>query len=491
MTFEGTRFADTLIGSNGNDTLRGRGGDDVLRGKNKHDLLLGGNGNDFLKGDNGNDELRGGRDNDTLEGGRGNDTLRGGQGNDKLDGGKGHDELRGAAGNDTLIGGRGIDSLFGGLNNDVFQLINLDQGELINGGRDDNEGVADDASDINTGDTLDLSSLDLNQVENILVDLDTRNQGALNGNPPESQNGVLRVTRNGKELEIEVRNVENIIGSSFSETLFGNNENNVILGGDGDDTIHPFGGADFVDGGEGTDILLLNAANAGVTIDLEAGTAGSNTFINFENASGSANFDDNIFGDGFTNELLGNGGNDLLNGRGGSDTLTGGEGADTFAFDGDPFDGTDVSAEGRQIVGNEDFITDFDFAKDKYSFDASDFGVFDKVNFVALDANAEDAVIAPGSNVIVLLNSDNDNDPNTPVLAGTAANQIAELTIEDEAGFFVYFNSNLQLNRLVYSSNLNDAYADLKIVSRQTDLIGGDAINALGNFSADNFEFVA
>lgn len=70
-----------------------------------------------------------------------------------------------------------------------------------------------------------------------------------------------------------------------------------------------------------------------------------------------------------------------------------------------------------------------------------------------------------------------------------SAEQIAELTSEDGAGFFVYYNSELDFSRLVYSTNLNDPTADLKIISRQTNLTGQDAIAALDNFSADNFEF--
>ncbi|MEO1522357.1 MAG: calcium-binding protein, partial [Cyanobacteria bacterium J06633_2] len=207
------------------------------------------------------------------------------------------------------------------------------------------------------------------------------------------------------------------------------------------------------------------------------------------------NFALDVVGDDGNNTLIGTsgrdvidglGGNDIIDGLGSSDTLTGGDGADTFAFSGDPFDGADVSAPGRQIVGNEDFITDFDFANDQYRFNADDFGV-DSLNFFALDGTAPGAEISGDANVIVLLNSDNDNNPDTPFLAGTAAAQIAELTTDDRAGFFVYFNSNLQLNRLVYSTNLSDASADLKILSRQTDLVGQDAIDALSNFSADNF----
>ena len=198
-----------------------------------------------------------------------------------------------------------------------------------------------------------------------------------------------------------------------------------------------------------------------------------------------------ILGDAENNELVGTEGNDLLFGDLGSDTITGGAGMDIFAYAGDPFEGEDVSAPERQIIADEDFITDFNFAEDKYRFNPTDFGISDEVNFTGIDANAPDALINPGTNVVTLLNSDNDNNPDTPFIAGTAANQIAELTTEDGAGLFVYHNSDLGVNRLVYSSNLNDASADLKVISRQTDLTGDDAIDALSDFSADNFEFEA
>ena len=182
-------------------------------------------------------------------------------------------------------------------------------------------------------------------------------------------------------------------------------------------------------------------------------------------------------------------GDDILDGGAGSDTLTGGEGEDVFAFSGDPFDGLDVSAPGRQVSGDEDFITDFDFDNDRYRFDVANFGLFDStVNFLSLDANAVGATISDDANVIVLQNA-NDGDPNTPFSAVAAAEQIASLTDESRAGFFVYFNTNLGVNRLVYSADLSDANADLSIVSRQTDLTDDDAIAALANFTADNFEF--
>jgi len=340
---------------------------------------------------------------------------------------------------------------------------------------------ATSAADINTGDTIDLSGL----TEAASVDLDVVNQGALNGNPTPSQEGSLTV---GGQVATLIE-VENVIGTGFDDTLFGNQESNVILGGAGNDNIHPFGGVDFVDGGDGVDTLNLSGAT-GLTIDLAAGVAGPNTFVNFENVLGSVNGNDVILGDAGVNDLNGRDGDDVLNGRGGADILTGGAGADLFGFNGDPFDGMDVSAAGRQIIGSEDFVTDFDFASDAYQLDAGNFGISGDVSFFAVDANtAAPGAVPDDTNVIVLLNSDNDGDPATPFLAGTAANQIADLVDTDGAGFFVYFNSNLGVNRLVYSLNLNDANADLKIVSRQTDLTDQDAIDALGNFSAANFVF--
>ncbi|MEO1679704.1 MAG: calcium-binding protein [Pseudomonadota bacterium] len=360
---------------------------------------------------------------------------------------------------------------------DVFALNAVVDGATVDGNIDNNGNAAVSEADIATGDTIDLSGLS----DGVSVDLDASNQGALNP-APESQIGTL----SQGDATVALVDIENVIGTEYNDTLFGNNEANVILGGAGDDNIHPFGGTDFVDGGEGTDVLNLSAAT-GITVDLAAGVAGPNTFVNFENVLGSVNGDDIILGDASGNDLNGRGQNDILDGRGGSDTLTGGDGEDTFAFSGDPFDGADVSADGRQIIGNEDFITDFDFGQDTFAFNATDFGV-DALHFASADANAPGAADAlDGANVIVLQNADSDGDPDTPFLAGTAANQIADLVDEDGAGFFVYFNTNLDLNRLVYSENLNDATADLKIVARQTDLTGQDAIDALGEYSADNF----
>lgn len=157
--------------------------------------------------------------------------------------------------------------------------------------------------------------------------------------------------------------------------------------------------------------------------------------------------------------------------------------AATIRFDTDPFDGsTALETPGRQIIGDELFLDAFSVDEDVFSFDPDVFGV-ETLSFF----NGFGADLTGNPNAIVLQDSDPDADPSTPFLAGTAANLIAEQLDTDGAGFFVYFNTNLQLNRLVYSTNLNDNTADLKILARVLTPLGDGAIAALPTFTADNF----
>ena len=56
-------------------------------------------------------------------------------------------------------------------------------------------------------------------------------------------------------------------------------------------------------------------------------------------------------------------------------------------------------------------------------------------------------------------------------------------------GFFIYFNQGLDLPRLVFSTDLNDPTADLKILFRMTNLTGQGGRDAMPTFTASNFEF--
>jgi|GEM_PF-4944791 len=64
------------------ENLIGSWGNDALYGTDLNNSLIGGYGNDWLDGRDGNDNLQGGGGNDRLYGGTGNDTMTGGQGDD-------------------------------------------------------------------------------------------------------------------------------------------------------------------------------------------------------------------------------------------------------------------------------------------------------------------------------------------------------------------------------------------------------------------------
>jgi PEP-CTERM motif len=93
-----------------------------------------------------------------------------------------------------------------------------------------------------------------------------------------------------------------------------------------------------------------------------------------------------------------------------------------------------------------------------------------------------------GVNTIVLQTFDNDADPITPFGAGNAANLIAGQITTPGPGFFIYFNSGLNLPRLVYSTDLDDNQADLKVLFRMTNLLGQPG--ALATFNESNFEII-
>lgn len=152
--------------------------------------------------------------------------------------------------------------------------------------------------------------------------------------------------------------IENVSGSIYSDTLAGDNNPNVLDGDSGRDSLYGRGGDDtlradmadyVVDGGSGTDTLVMSyASGLAVTLNNDGtGTAvsGSATvqLANIENVSiadNAASGLDSVFGNpgailrgnSLNNELRGSNANDTLNGGDGNDTLFGGAGSDTFIF---------------------------------------------------------------------------------------------------------------------------------------------------------------
>jgi Ca2+-binding RTX toxin-like protein len=167
-------------------------------------------------------------------------------------------------------------------------------------------------------------------------------------------------------------------------TLFGTANPDVLVGGAGNDLIYGSAGSDRLDGGAGIDTVDYHSSTAGVTIDLNAGTAagglaGGDRIANFENVNGT-DYNDTLLGSAAGNVLTAGAGNDKLDGRagndtlvsgGGSDRLIGGAGADqmTGGKGGDWF----VFLSGDSTPAAMDTITDFNYAEG----DRMDLSMFD------------------------------------------------------------------------------------------------------------------
>ena len=334
-------------GGDGNDLLNGEAGNDVLIGGSGNNVFDGGLGRDtvdYSNAENGvvvnlTDAIAtnngyGGRDiifstenitgsafDDNIVGNAQRNIFNGGDGKDVLDGGLGNDELIGGSGNDELIGGPGIDVLIGGSGDNV-----------LDGG----------SGSIDTADYSDAKN-------GVVVNLTT---GAATNNGNGGSDGLI--------------NIENVIGSAFTDNITGNSGDNTINGGGGIDNLDGKDGNDVLIGGSGNNVLdggsdidtadYSNAKN-GVVVNLFTGVAtnngngGKDTLISIENVTGSA-FNDVLLGGLVNHVLTGGAGNDIIEGGTGNDILFGGPGEDTLrGFSGqDRYKYTNIDECGDTIV---------------------------------------------------------------------------------------------------------------------------------------------
>ena len=332
---------DTLHG----DVLTGNDADNILDGLSGHDTLDGGGGNDTLYGREGFDVLYGSDGDDLLQGQGGNDTLYGGAGDDALVGGDGRDVLYGGEGNDSLVGGNTTDPA-----------SSIPIWDTLNGGAG-----ADVLTGYGLGEVADYAG-------SLAVEIDLNNVIQVQGNGAAGNDAI------GDELH----DILNVSGSSFADTLIGNEHDNyfwgqqgddLLIGGAGADSLRGDEGDDILEGGAGGDVLFGGAghdiasyrnAAAGVLVDMNDqnkepllypdGQAGAG--VDGEEHGDHLFYIDGVWGsdhgdtllgrdtnwDGQYNmssndELHGFGGDDSLKGLGGDDSLYGGDGHDTLFGD--------------------------------------------------------------------------------------------------------------------------------------------------------------
>ena len=366
-TFRGTQGADQISGAGGNDSLSGNNGDDWISGGDGDDTLNGGTGNDsFVLGSaapgldsfvggtgddrvlfdqpltalprlilnptasveiieaaeptlysgDGNDfwdlsgvtsyaaplsinlglgadslfgalaadQILGGDGNDSLSGNGGDDVLQGGNDNDTLLGGVGDDSLKGDTGNDSLTGGDGADTMVGGAGDDIFTV-----------------GTGDRVTETATG-------------------------------------GSDSILLQGVTSYHLAAQVEDLVASGpAAVTLWGNDQDNTITSGSGDDRIDGMAGADIMAGGAGDDTYVVDSLADQV---IEGSTTGRDTVRTdlatytlaqrVETLVGTSATGQALSGNVLSNTVIGGAGADTLSGGGGDDLLRGGAGNDLY-----------------------------------------------------------------------------------------------------------------------------------------------------------------
>ena len=361
---------DSIVGYGGNDSIWGLSGDDYIVGGTGADALHGGPGTDWAGyynsttgvvaslaagvGVGGEAEgdtyfsienlVGSGGYADALVGNDGDNSLSGFGGDDFLDGGDGDDTLEGGSGNDTLKGGGGADVLMG------------------NEGHPFDEGI----------DTVSYYE----SPEGVIVALGV--------------NGGAGGDAEGDTFE----GIENLTGSIYADTLWGDDGINELMGMDGNDALKGFGGADSLDGGNGNDTLDgmdgADTLNGGTGADTMLGGTGDDAYY-VDNADDEVidvagqGFNDRVRtstsyslapgsevemlettdptaataislgGNEYANTIIGNAGTNIIVGGAGFDTMFGGDGGDVFVWH-------SITEMGSTVDANSDTVRDFNAA---------------------------------------------------------------------------------------------------------------------------------
>ncbi|MBK9445275.1 MAG: calcium-binding protein [Betaproteobacteria bacterium] len=295
----GSNYGDSLVGSNRTDLaehFEGRAGDDTIDGMG---------GNDIVRYDNASAAVYVNLNTGSATGGDGNDTLlniegvRGSVYNDTLIGSAGSDYLQGMAGNDTLNGGLGFDRAdydkatagvnvtLGGLSNGTATIVASATGNTSVGidTLTSIEGVRGSSfADSLTGssDAVDefFEGREGNDTINGMGGLDQVIYLA-------SRAGVTvnlalgTATGDASVGSDTLSNIENVMGSTFNDSILGNASGNALYAQEGNDTVDGGAGNDWITGAEGNDSLSgsdgVDYLNGGLGNDTLLGGAGTDT----------------------------------------------------------------------------------------------------------------------------------------------------------------------------------------------------------------------
>ena len=206
---------------------------------------------------------------------------------------------------------------------------------------------------------------------------------------------------NGQELTLTTGgavNFENIYGTSATETIKGDANDNILKGGrGGTDTIYGYAGNDTLYG-HGID---SDAYNDSAYTDAKT-----------------------LYGGAGNDTLYGGYGDDTLDGGTGTDTLTGGNGVDTFVI---------RENDGSTTLANANVITDFSDGTDVISMDGVDYddltieqgtGDYADHTLVSITATSEYLLIIQNTTASNVTAADFSGDNTDQTLTGTAGDDV-------------------------------------------------------------------
>ncbi|HEX8574638.1 MAG TPA: calcium-binding protein [Allosphingosinicella sp.] len=291
-TFNGTSIDDTYTGGSANDTINGFGGNDTLSGGGGADRIDGGTGTDTMAGGTGNDIFTVDNVGDIVieYADEGRDQVKTsltsytipdhvekllftttaaviGTGNAENNeimtaaGGSATDYLYGLDGYDTLWGGGGADYLYGGNHDDI--LIGEGGADYMEGNTGDDGYMVDSLSDV----VFEQSGEGIDVIYSALATYTL---------PAEVED--LRYNSFGTNF--------NFTGNDIDNKIYGGGGNDTLSGLEGNDELRGEAGADTLYGGDGDDLLI---GGGGASADTLTGGASADTFrIGFyESGTGS------------------------------------------------------------------------------------------------------------------------------------------------------------------------------------------------------------
>jgi len=191
--------------------------------------------------------------------------------------------ITGSAGTDNITIGDGSD---GGDADDTFKSGTIDLG------------AGTDKVDFTGYDNLDSNG------QGLIINIDTSahtvdgkvvSAGEVIEKDNNATDGTYHIT-NG--TDIYLKNVENVVGTDDDDVIYGNAGNNTIDGGSGDDTIYGGAGTDIITGGAGDDKIYLGSSDGDtdkVKYSATGDVTNGDSIYDFETANDKLEFADGVW----------------------------------------------------------------------------------------------------------------------------------------------------------------------------------------------------